>query len=190
MKTAVCTLESVSPYSQSRYYKVDRKAKELDRDYEARTWRERCHYNTKGQLFIPPMAFANNIKEAARFASLSIPGKGKMTYTKHFEAGILVSEPLPLSIMQDQVEGEWLFVPSDGRRGGGRRVEKHFPLIREWSGTVTYYILDDIITQDVFAQVLSIGGALIGLGRFRPRNMGYYGRFRVVSVKWSEGVNV
>lgn len=186
MKLAECKLESVSPYSQSRYYKADKLNKELPVDYEARTWRERCHADKDGKLFIPPMVFSNSLKEAAKYLSLAIPGKNKQTYTKHFESGILVTEPVMLPITKEEVEGEWLFVPSNGQRGGGSRVEKCFPLIREWKGTVNYYILDDIITEDIFKQVLDTCGNLIGIGRFRPRNLGYYGRFKVIAVTWAD----
>lgn len=184
MKLAECKLQSVTPYSQSRYYKMEKLNKELSPDYEIRTWRERCHVNKEGNIIIPPMAFSNSLKEAARYLSLPIPGKNKQTFTKHFEAGIIVSDALVLPIKKDTVEGEWLFVPSNGKRGGGSRVEKCFPLILEWHGTVLYYILDDIITKDVFQEVLDVSGNLIGIGRFRPRNCGYYGRFKSTSITW------
>lgn len=184
MKLAECKLQSTTPYSQSRYYKAEKKPKELPVDFEARTWRERCHVNKDGNIIIPPMVFANSLKEASKFLSLSIPGKNKQTYTKHFESGVLVSDALVLPVKKEDVEGEWLFVPSDGKRGGGSRVEKCFPVVQEWSGTVLYYILDDIITEDVFRQVLECCGNLIGIGRFRPRNLGYYGRFKIDKITW------
>ena len=186
MKIAEATLQSVSPYSQSKYYKADKLPKELPGDYETRTWRERCHTDKDGNIIIPPMVFANSLKEAAKYLSLSIPGKNRQTYTKHFEAGVLVSDPIVLPVKKDAVQGEWLFVPSNGQRGGGSRVEKCFPVIQEWKGKVTYWILDDIITLDAFKQVLETSGSLIGIGRFRPRNLGYYGRFKVNSVTWND----
>lgn len=184
MKLVECELESTTPYSQSKFYNVEALPEELPADYEKRTWRERCHVNNDGRVFIPPMAFGNNIKEAAKYANISIPGKGTSKYTKHFEAGILVADPVALPIKKEDVQPEWLFVPSNGQRGGGKRVMKCFPLIPEWKGSVTYHILDDIITQDIFERVLDVGGNLIGIGRFRPRNMGYYGRFKVLNVTW------
>lgn len=184
MKTAIATLRGISPYSQSKHYDVPKLPKENHKDYEARTWRERCHVNQDGFVFMPPMSFKNNVSEAAKFLSIQIPGKGKATYTKHFEAGILVMEPLVLSVKKEDVQGEWLFVPSDGKRGGGSRVDKCFPVFHEWSGEVTYYVLDETITEEVFAQHLSEAGNFIGLGRFRPRNNGFYGRFKVVSIRW------
>ena len=184
MKIAECVLVSSTPYSQRTYYEGPKLPKESDKDFEARTWKEHCHVDKDGYIFIPPMAFANVIKEAARYLSLPIQGKGKQTYTKHFESGVLVPEPLRLSVTKDTVEGEWVFVPSDGKRGGGRRVLKCFIFIREWKGKVVFYILDDIITEDIFRQVLKTAGDLIGIGRFRPSHWGYYGRFKAEKVTW------
>jgi hypothetical protein len=187
MRICRAKLKSVSPYSQSRHYEVPKvdNGKESSSNYEIRTWRERLHYLEDGTIYIPPMAFKNAMSEVAKFLSIKIEGKGAATYTKHFEAGVLVTEPLLLPIKKDDVEGEWLFVPSDGRRGGGKRVSKCFPLIREWEGVVTFYILDETITPEVFDLFLKEAGNFIGIGRFRPKNNGFYGRFEVVSTEWS-----
>lgn len=185
MRTVVATLASVSPYSQSRHYTDPPKnEKESARDYEARTWQNRCHVGDDGKIFIPPMAFKNCLSEAAKYLGIQIPGKGKERYTKHFEAGILVLEALVLSVKKTDVKGEWLFVPADGKRGGGKRVEKCFPLIHEWEGEVTFHILDETITNKVFEQHLREAGNFIGIGRFRPRNNGFYGRFKIVKLEW------
>lgn len=184
MRIAKCKLRSVSAYSQGRYHNTDKEPKELASDYEKRTWKEKLHVDDDGYVFIPPMSFANCIKEAATYLSIQIPGSGKSKYTKHFQAGVMVTQPLVLDIKKDEVEKEWVFVPSDGRRGGTTRVEKCFPLIKEWSGEVSFYIFDDIITKDVFEQVLREAGQIIGIGRFRPKNWGYYGRFQVEEIQW------
>lgn len=185
MKTATVTLRGVSPYSQSKHYSTDKLPKELPKDFEARTWRDRLHTNEAGEVFIPPMAFKNCLSDAAKFLSIQIPGKGKSTYTKHIEAGVLVTDALVLPVKKEDVKGEWLFVPSDGTRGGGRRVEKCFPIIHQWGGEVTFYVLDETVTEDVFKNILEQAGAFIGIGRFRPRNNGFYGRFKVEKVVWS-----
>ena len=132
------------------------------------------------------MAFKNCLSEAAKFMSIQIPGKGKSTYTKHFEAGILVMDPLVLPVKQSEVLGNWIFGSADGRRGGPKRVEKCFPVISQWSGDVKFYILDEIITKDVFARHLEAAGQFIGIGVFRPRNNGFYGRFLVKEILWPE----
>lgn len=185
MKTATVTIRGVSPYSQSKHYSTEKLAKENSKDYEARTWRDRMHATDDGSVFIPPMSFKNCLSEAAKFLSIQIPGKGKSTYTKHFEAGVLVTDALILPVKKDEVPGEWLFVPSDGVRGSGKRVEKCFPVIHQWGGEVVFHILDETVTEEVFRNVLEQAGAFIGIGRFRPRNNGFYGRFKVESISWN-----
>lgn len=194
MKTAVARLKGISPYSQSRHYTEPAKGKtESSRDYEARTWRERLHSTEDGRVFMPPMAFKNCLSEAAKFLSVQVPGKGKATFTKHFEAGVLVVDGLILPQKKAEVPGEWNFVPADGKRGGGKRVEKCFPVIHHWEGDVRFIILDETITQTItvgdgettaFEHHLKEAGSFIGVGRFRPRNNGYYGRFIVEGVRW------
>lgn len=186
MKRAVVSIKGMSPYSQSRYIKVEKKEKELASDFEARTWRERMHSDKAGNVIIPPMAFKNCLSEAAKFLQCQIPGKGKSTYTKHFEAGVLVNSPLTLSIKKNDVHGEWLFVPASGKRGDGKRVERCFPVIHDWGGDIEFFIIDDTITEEPFRYHIEQAGQLIGIGRFRPRNNGYYGRFKVIDVKFED----
>lgn len=184
MKRAICKLKSVSPYSQSRYIGEKKTRDETHADFEKRSWHLRCHFNEEGNVFIPPMCFKNCLSEAAKYKSIQIPGKGKSTYTKHFEAGVLVTEPLVLPITRETLQSEMLHVPSDGRRGGTTRVEKTFPLIPSWAGSVEFLIFDDTITTEVFEEHLGDAGSFIGIGRFRPRNNGFYGRFSVKSITW------
>lgn len=187
MKTATCYLKSQSPYSQSKY--IDKEdhpplEKETGEDYEKRNWRHRVHRDKEGSVIIPPMAFKNCIAEAAKYLSLQIPGKGKATYTKHFEAGVLVVDPLVLPLKWEAVECQKLMLPSDGKRGGAKRVKKYMPIIHEWEGNVVFLILDEAITESVFRKVLEEAGKFIGIGTFRPRNNGFYGRFSVEKITW------
>lgn len=187
MRVATATLRSVSPYSQSRVLPLgSMKDKEKHDDYEKRIWRERLHVNAAGNVFIPPMAFKHCIASAAQYLSLSVPGKGTSKYTKHFLAGILVVEGLDTGIAKDAVEGEWLHMNSDGKKGGSKRVWRCYPKIENWAGDVEYLVLDDTITNEIFERVLIESGRFIGIGRFAPNRGGYYGRFAVDKVKWSE----
>ena len=181
---AVCSLESISPLSFSKHYVVPKLQKEGPADYETRTWAERMHVDDNGIIFIPPMAFKLCVAEAARYLGTKIPGRRNATYTKHFESGVLVLDALSLGIRKEDVKGEWLFVPSDGKRGGGSRVDKCFPLIPRWSGEVTFHILDQTITKDIFELTVKESGNFIGIGRFRPRNNGFYGRFLLRKMEW------
>ena len=186
MKIARTVLESIAPYSQSRKHNTVALEKEGKDEYERRVWREKCHVGPNGNIIIPPMAFSNCIKEAAGFLSISVPGKGKSTYTKHFDAGVLVVEPLDTGMKQSEVPGEWLSMNADGKRNSGARVDRCFPRIDHWKGKVDYLILDDTISEPVFRRVLEAAGQLIGIGRFRPRNRGFYGRYTVVDFSWED----
>lgn len=180
-------LKSISPFSFSNYVSEPKLPKELAKDYEERTWRERCHYDRKtGECFIPPMMFNNAIKEAAKYLSLPIPGQGKATYTKNFDSSVLITDWVMLGVSKDDIEGERLFLPSDGRVGGTTRVEKIMPVVLKWEGQIDVNIFDDIITQDVFKKVIDAAGSLIGVGRFRPRKRGYYGRFTSEVLSWQK----
>lgn len=184
--TCSCKVTSISAISFSKYYQVPHLPKESHRDYEERTWRERLHYDEKTmECYIPPMAFKNCLSDAARYIGMKIPGKGKSTFTKHFEAGTLVVDKSYLGVRRDDVKGEWLFVPSDGKRGGGSRVEKCFPYVDPWEADINFIILDATLTKDVFELHVREMGNFIGLGRFRPRNNGYYGRFELKSMEWN-----
>ena len=121
MHTATATLESLSPYSQSRFLDSPRDDGENPDAHEKRCWKERCHVGEDGHLFIPPMAFKHSLAEAAQYKSTKIPGKGNATYTKHFEAGVIVSEPLVLPVTLKEIQGEWLWMNADGKRGGVER---------------------------------------------------------------------
>jgi hypothetical protein len=184
--TVVAMLESASPLSMSKHYSVEKLTKESDGDYEKRTWRERLHYDEKGIVMIPPMAIKNTLAEAARWMGMKIPGKRSATYTKHFEAGVLCMKGISLGIHKDEVQSELLFVPSDGKRGGARRVEKLFPLIPRWAGPAEFVILDRTITKEVFKAHLDEAGRFIGFLRFRPRQGGFYGRFDIKKITWQD----
>lgn len=184
MKIARAHLKSVAPYSQSRYHDTPRNDKEGHDEYEQRTWRERLSTTPSGQVFIPPMAFKKSLESAASFLSVQIKGRGKATYTKHFKAGILVTEGLTLPVKKDAVPGETFFVHANGR--SGTRVKRTFPVIQTWEGTVQFFVLDDTITEKVFTEHLREAGSFIGIGRFRPENGGFYGRWEVLSVDWRD----
>jgi hypothetical protein len=188
MQTAIAKLELISPYCQGRYHGEPKLNKENSPDYERRTWKERLHYDAKSkEIFVPALAFSNSIKEAAKYLSKQIPGKGKSTYTKHFDAGVSVIDDVFTGKTIDDAVEKQMFVPSDGRKGGGSRVMKSYPLLMPpLELSVEYCITDDTITPEVFADTLQQSGNLIGIGSFRIRNGGVFGRYRVIEIDWSE----
>jgi len=182
-------MTGVGVYSQSKHYDVQEvpklgEGKESNADYEARTWRHRCHADKDGYMVIPIPAFKLAIEAAASYQGVKIQGQGNKTWTKKFTSGLMQTEPLVLPVKVEEVKGEWLFVPSDGKRGGSKRVNKCFPYVPEWSGETEFLVLDEIITQSVFTEFLTAAGQFIGVGRYRPERGGNYGRFLVDKVHW------
>lgn len=185
MKTAHCHLSSISPYSQSRAHTTEKLPKEGPDLYEDRTWREKAHYDAKGIIFIPPMSFKQALDTASKMLGRTIPGKGKATYSKFFLSGVLVMEGPSLGVHKDAVAMDRIHCNADGIRGSGKRVWRNFPRIDSWKATVDFSVLADEITKDVFEEALQQSGSFVGLGRFRPQNGGYYGRFKIDGIDWS-----
>ena len=184
MKTAICKLKSLTPVTFGKFHQEEKLPKELHDAYEKRTWKAKAHYTDAGRVKIPGAMIGNCIRESAKFMSLQIPGKGKATYTKHFDSGIIITNDIDTGLTREQLQGDVRHVPSDGRPGGTTRVIKVFPIVPEWHGDIVVKIGDDIITSDVFEQVVRNAGNLIGIGTWRPRNRGMNGRFELVSMKW------
>lgn len=186
MRTAIATLKSKSPYSQSRSYDWEVPALNRERkdEYETRTWRHKCHSMPDGKVFIPPMAFKMSLDRAAQMLSLQIPGKGKKTFTAFFLSGVLVVDPVVLPMTKDDVGMDRIYANADGKRGSGKRVWRNFPKIDSWKADVHFQVLADEIGEDVFEQHVEQAGNFVGIGRFRPQNGGFYGRFTVDRIRW------
>jgi len=183
-RTATATIRGISPYSQSAYIEEKKPAGRDHWEWEQETWKGRCNVNEAGHLIIPAQAFKLALSTAAKYRKVKIPGQGKAEYGKHFESGVQVFEPLVLKETLDTVQSERRFVPSNGRPGNGSRVKKIFPIVHSWAGEVTFALFDEIITKEIFEDLLQDAGRYIGVGRFRPENRGMYGIFEVVKVVW------
>lgn len=173
-------IEGITPISFGKAFTSERKPSEDHDTFERRCWREKCHVDSDGNVIVPPIMFKKALELAAQFASESVPGKGTSKFTKHFKAGILITDPILIGIKIDDVVDERLFVSSTGKPGGPR-VYRHFPLIMKWGGHVTIHLLDPTLKKH-WRKVIEYSeraGQFIGLGRFAPRVGGYYGRFVV-----------
>jgi hypothetical protein len=190
MKTYKVELEGTTSMLFGKQYRVAELERESKADYEERTWRERLHTNSDGIACISPLAIKNCIRDAAKYLSEPIKGKGKATYTKHFKAGVMVYDQAPISssphtlVRTADVEPLWLNVPSDGMTGGTKRVPKAFPEVKAgWKATVNVSVLDEIITSDVLHRHITQAGNFIGLGAMRVGNGGISGRFKINSMQ-------
>lgn len=186
MFEASFTIVGVSPYSQSRFHGTPKLDKETSDAQEERTWREKAHIDSNGEVFIPSQCLKNAIDSAAKFLALQIPGKGKNQYTKHFQSGVLINGiGAPLGIKKEDMQCVRLMQNSDGVAGSGKRVQRIFPVFNNWEASFSeVFILDETITRDVFETVLKAAGTFIGIGRWRPEKRGNNGRFIVREFNW------
>ena len=182
MKKYHVHLTSMTPYAQGRMHSSPKLERETHDAYEARTWRERLHVAVDN-VFIPAQAFKSCLTETAMYVKMQIPGQGKATYTKNFKQGVMCPEPVMLDIAPTEVREFRLFTSSQPGKLGSGRVWKHFPVIDQWEGMLALWVVDDIITKEVLAKHLEIGGLLTGVGVWRPRNGGSWGKFKVVSLE-------
>jgi len=183
MKNAAFKIVGISPLSQSKYIREKKPSQETDEDFEKRVWRQRIHVDDERMCFIPAMALKFGLAAMVKYNGMKVPGRAKSTYTKHFEAGILVTDNMDLGVTPDAFEEEWILVNSDGVRGSGKRVMRCYPRLKEWSCQASILIVDELITEEVLKIHLDLMGQLNGLGRFRPRQGGYYGRFVIEDLR-------
>jgi len=152
-----------------------------DDEWDKQNWKNRAHIRDD-KLFVPGGAIRQCISATAAY--LSIKKKGISTWTKHFDRGILVPNAMVLDASPDDIECVSLFIPSDGKRGGGRRVWRRFPAINKWSGEVDVYVIDTSIPKEVFIRVATGMGMFSGLGSMRVGNGGEGGMFDTEVLSW------
>lgn len=187
MRIATITLIGISGYSGSRETEgFPRGDKESHEAYDKRIWRERIWHDAAGNCYIHPSALKFALVSTCQFLSFQIPGKGKATFTKHFNAGVLVMDPIMLGITQDKLRSELVYCHVTGKRGEGKRVWRTYPMVDQWETEAKLYITDDVLTEKVVERVLEQAGQFNGLGRFRPQNGGFLGRFKIGKIVWSE----
>lgn len=185
MKIVEVDLVSTTPYSQSRMHDEPKLDREQMDDYERRTWREKCSANDAGEIVIPCMALKQCLDRAAKTFAGQIPGKGKATYSKHFLSGTLCEADVPIGVAKADVDMVKIVANADGVRGSGKRVKRLFPVIPSWRGTAVFHILDDTVTIPVFEKAIKDAGQYVGIGRFRPENGGFNGKFTPAAFRWT-----
>jgi hypothetical protein len=160
--------------------------KERPDDYEERTWREKCTTDEHGNVCIPGIAPKMLLDAMAKRRGDKTKGKG--TFTKHFVGGV---QPLDLystiGVRKDDIQCIKLWCHSTGQRGSGSRVLRWFPQAAVWKATINLGIVDDAILPHLLEEYMQEGGQVIGLGRWRPEQGGLNGRFKVKSIKWTNG---
>jgi hypothetical protein len=82
------------------------------------------------------------------------------------------------------IELERIHANADGVRGSGKRVWRNFPRIDKWAGQVTFHVIADEITDEIFEETVTYAGVAVGVGRFRPERGGYFGRYNADHFQW------
>lgn len=186
---ATLTLAGITPYSQSRQHDDAMLDGEGRDAYDARTWRSKLNVATRdgrATVVIPAHGIQQAFAAAAKYSKRQIPGQGKATWTAKFLSGIALMEDPALNIDPETVQSVTISANADGIRGSGKRVTRRFPIIPTWQTTFDVYVLDPIITQDVFREMVEIAGMFIGFGRFRPEKGGTNGRFKIERLAWQD----
>ena len=192
MFLATCRLIGVSDLMYGKHVADPKQDDETYNQHEQRTWKEKVHQADDGQLFIQPFALKNCLESAAKWLSLKIPGERSKTYTKRFVSGIMAADRLLLinsegiAATMSDIDPVNLFVPSDGKRGSGTRVQKVFPTLHAWNTTVAVHVFDNKITENVFFRHMEAAGKFIGFGSMRAENGGINGRFQIDDIVWAE----
>lgn len=186
---ATVNIKGITPLSQSRQHDDPKLQGESANDYDTRTWRSKLNTaerDGKRTVVLPAHGVQQAIAAAAKYSKRQIPGQGKSTWTAKFMAGIALLDDPALNIDPDTVGSVLISANADGVRGSGKRVPRRFPVMPQWQTTFEVYILDQIITEPVFREMLGIAGMFIGLGRFRPEKGGTNGRFQIVNIDWAD----
>lgn len=186
--TATCHIVGISPLTFSRKHDDPFLKGEKHDDYDDRTWRSKLTVSTDGKsVVLNAFGVKQCITSAAKYTKRKIEGMGNSTWTAKFNSGIVLMDPPSLGIDPKSVTCIPVSVNADGVRGSGKRVTRRFPFIAPgWETTFDVIILDEIITEDIFGEMLNTAGMFIGLGQYRPENGGLNGRFRVQKVKWHD----
>lgn len=193
----IATIRGMSTLTFGRMFQSEKNKGEGHDAYEKRCWRERMHSDSEGYVILQPGSIKLAMEIAAKLRSDSIPGKGKQTFTKNIRGG-MVSDPTVSSMITvpsndelsefvgvkvDDVIGRTINVPSDGRRGGTKRVPRTFPEIdAPWRVDIGFMVFDDNLIEhnEKLHEYLELAGWQVGIGVHRPETSGGdHGMFEV-----------
>ncbi len=194
-KIAKVKIKGVSPLSLSKMFETERPADLTPGEFDEQHWREHCDVNAAGNVCVSPMAFKKSIDAASKHLGEKVPGTRGQTYTAKFERGLFIQTPIELL---PQKKRETLTVEKDSIRllcsstgiktgKGGSVVPRRFPYFHDWAGYLELHIVEPSLLikspgkeeTDLLFRTIEAAGIFIGVGRFRPQNAGFNGRFAI-----------
>ncbi len=183
MRVATIKIKGLTPYSQSKPLRSEKKKSETHDDFAQRIWREHIHSDDDGNVVIPAVSIGPAFATAASYLGKGggLQKKGQATWAENFRCGLAIAESPKIGKTVEEAVAEPVYCHADGKRSSGSRVWRTFPIFHEWTATLVVHILDDTIPKDIFNRVVEALGLFNGFGRGRPQNGGYLGRFTVES---------
>jgi hypothetical protein len=183
-------IQGIAPYSQSKMLSETRGKKESWDEFETRTWKDKAHTNGDGDsIVIAGHAIHQMLVVGAQKGRLQ-PKAAKSAregLANRLVTGIALQGDAETSMKLSEARCVAINAHANGKRGSGTRVIRKYPEWPQgWTATFDVLVLDDSLTLDDLKSALEWGGLVCGLGRFRPENMGIYGRFTVTSYNPSE----
>lgn len=181
--THTFTIVSAAPMFFGQPVFEKKRTDETHEQFEERTWQAKVRRNESGQVYLQPFALKNALEAAGSRLNMKLTGKA--TYTKLFRQGVMINDDIMLvdksgkPITIEHVKPIPMFVPSDGKRGSGKRVMRIFPQLAAWSANVAIMTFDQRLTREVVRAHLEEAGKFIGFGSMRVENGGVAGRFGV-----------
>lgn len=189
IKEAKAEIRGLSPLSWSKPLPDTRDLsnQETHDAYDKRIWRDKIWTNKDGVIKIPAINIKKLVEESARYLGLTVQGKKNKTWTKFFERGLMVTQDSLLDFHKDDLGFEDIYSSADGKKGGGTKVYKRFPIVpMGWTTTLVFTIMDQTITAPALFQHVQEGGKFVGFGRWAPWRGGSNGRFDIQKF-WYDG---
>ena len=172
MRTFEITIESQGPMLWGRQIDDSERPETTNKgEWEQSRWRERMLTDEDGTPMLPRLAINNCLTEAAKALRKTIPGKGKSEYGAVFARALVPpNSDVRLDVALQDVKPITMFVPSDGKKGGGKRVNRIFAQIDNWKATFQVVALDNCINKEVLELVANYASMCVGFGAMRPGN--------------------
>lgn len=187
MRDVKIKIKGLTPYSASRPVELEKQKGESHEEFDKRVWRDKAHYNDAGQVFIPGVGFKLALDEVASLINEKIKGKGNQTYSGLIRTGVVAMSDMYLGVTKDKLKSITIFANLDGKRGGGNRGNRVFPLVSSWEGEIEFRVFNDDLPPEVFERFMTQAGLLTGVGRGRPGKgcPAGNGRFQPLEFLWT-----